>query len=396
MRESAAGRGPLTRTAFRLPFLALGGVALLAGLDAALALLGLPHVVVGARLADVHGPLMVLGFVGTVIGLERSVALGRGWGYLAPALNGIGVVATVSVLPSTVGAGLVLAGQVGGLLVYRSLYARQPAPAVAVQVLGSVMAVAAALLWLGGVPVPALMPWLVGYLVLTIFGERLELARLGALRPRDAVAAQVIAVVVLLAAVVSLLAPPAGFTLLGVSLLAAAAWLAAKDVARRTIHATGLPRFIAGCLLVGYVWLGVAGAIWLLGGQVEGRAYDAAAHALFLGFVISMIMAHAPVIMPAVLRRPLPYSRAFLGPAALLHLTLLLRLAVGDARDLEWAVQAGGVGNIVAVLLFVATAAWSALRAPSTTAERATEPPPAPDDGRDATSRRADVMGVSS
>src|SRR5690625_1665521 len=349
MSEAPASRSLLTRTSFRLPFLVLGGLGLLAGLDAALALLGLPHVLVGARLADVHGPLMVLGFVGTVIGLERSVALGRAWGYLAPALNGLGVRATVSVLPDAVGAGLILAGQLGGLFVYRSLYRRQPAAAVAVQVLGSLMAVAAATLWLGGVAVPALLPWLVGYLVLTIFGERLELARLGVLSPKDSVAAQVIAVLVVISAVVSLLAPEAGFTLLGLSLLAAAGWLAVKDVARRTVNATGLPRFIAVCLLAGYVWMGVAGAIWSLGGQVEGRAYDAAAHALFLGFVISMIMAHAPVIMPAVLRRPLPYHPAFIVPAVLLHLTLVFRLAVGDARDLEWAVQAGGVGNIVEI-----------------------------------------------
>jgi len=359
-----AGRGPLTRTSFRLPFLLLGGIGLLAGLDAALALLGLPHVAVGARLADVHGPLMVLGFVGTVITLERSVALGRGWGYLAPALTGLGVLATVSPLPTAAGAGLLLAGHVTGLLVYRSLFARQPAPAVAVQVLGALSAVAAALLWLGGVPVPGVMPWLVGYLVLTILGERLELARLGTLRPRDGVVAQAVAVLVVAAGVVSLLAPEAGFVLLGLALVAAALWLAVKDVARRTVHATGLPRFIAGCLLAGYGWLAVAGTVWTLGGQVEGRAYDAAAHAVFLGFVISMIMAHAPVVMPAVLRRPLPYRRALVVPAVLLHVTLVLRLGVGDARDLEWAVQAGGVGNIVAVLLFVVLAAWSVLTAP--------------------------------
>ncbi|MFI6674109.1 hypothetical protein [Kribbella sp. NPDC050470] len=34
------------------------------------------------------------------------------------------------------------------------------------------------MLWLGGVAVPVLLPWLVGFVVLTICGERLELARL--------------------------------------------------------------------------------------------------------------------------------------------------------------------------------------------------------------------------
>ena len=42
-----------------------------------------------------------------------------------------------------------------------------------------------------------------------------------------------------------------------------------------------------------------------------GPAYDAVVHAVFLGFTLSMIMAHAPVILPAVLRRPLPYRPAW-------------------------------------------------------------------------------------
>jgi hypothetical protein len=62
-----------------------------------------------------------------------------------------------------------------------------------------------------------------------------------------------------------------------------------------------------------------------------------------------------------VLRRPLPYHRALYVPAVLLHATLVLRTAVGDVRSVEWAWQAGGVGNVVAVLAFVALAVWSLL-----------------------------------
>jgi hypothetical protein len=70
------------------------------------------------------------------------------------------------------------------------------------------------------------------------------------------------------------------------------------------------------------------------------------------------------VIFPAVLRRPLPYHPVLYAPAVLLHASLVLRLGVGDARDVEAVVQVGGVGNIVAVLAFVAVAAWSVLAAP--------------------------------
>ncbi|TRW43668.1 hypothetical protein FJ693_16830 [Georgenia yuyongxinii] len=346
------------------------------GLDAALGLLGLPQILGPAlsldRLPDVHGPLMVLGFVGTVISLERAVALGRPWAFAAPAASGLGGLALISAAPLAVGRGLLVLAAVLLLLVYRQLFARQPATAVTIQVLGAAMALGAAVLWAGAVPVPFLTPWLAGFLVLTIFGERLELARMEMLSPAASRAALAIALALVGAAVVALLAPTVGFTLVGLALLAAAGWLAAKDVARRTVNARRLPRFIAVCLLVGYAWLAVGGAIWTLGGAVtEGRGYDAVLHAVMLGFVISMIMAHAPVIFPAVLRRPLPYHPVMYGPAALMHASLVLRLAVGDARDVEWAVQAGGVGNIVALLAFVAVSAWAVLAAPRTPARSA-------------------------
>lgn len=37
-----------------------------------------------------HGPLMIGGFVGTLIGLERAVGLATSWAYIAPALTAVG------------------------------------------------------------------------------------------------------------------------------------------------------------------------------------------------------------------------------------------------------------------------------------------------------------------
>jgi hypothetical protein len=134
-------------------------------------------------------------------------------------------------------------------------------------------------------------------------------------------------------------------------------------VARRTIRTTGLTRFMAASMLAGYFWLAVAGTVWLLGGTAtDGARYDAVVHAVFLGFTLSLVMAHAPVILPAVLRRPLPYRTAMWAPLALLHGSLALRLWLGDALGRSWAWQAGGVLNVTALLLFVAVAAWSATR----------------------------------
>ena len=131
--------------------------------------------------------------------------------------------------------------------------------------------------------------------------------------------------------VAALLWPTVGHSLFGLALLGLVGWLARHDVARRTVRSTGLTRFMAASMLAGYAWLAVAAVTWTLTGPAyDGPAYDVVVHAVFLGFTMSMIMAHAPVILPAVLRRPLPYHPAMLVPAALLHVSLTLRLWVGD------------------------------------------------------------------
>jgi hypothetical protein len=116
-------------------------------------------------------------------------------------------------------------------------------------------------------------------------------------------------------------------------------------------------------MLAAYFWLAVASTVWLVGGQAtEGVAYDAVVHAVFLGFTLSMIMAHAPVILPAVLRRPMAYHPALLVPAALLHVSLVLRLWIGDALGVNAAWQVGGALNIAALLGFVGVVVWSVAR----------------------------------
>lgn len=360
-----------------MAFLVPGGIALLAGLDAALLLLGLPAPVTTDRLPQVHGGLLVLGFVGTVIALERAVALRRWWGYLAPGSLGLGAVLLLSVAPVVVGQSFLLLGMLVQLAVYAALWRRQESAALAMQVLGAVLAAGAAVLWLAALPVAAVLPWFAGYLILTIAGERLELARVGALGARTEAAVPALGVLLFTAVVGTLLWPTAGHLLLGAALLALVVVLVQHDVARRVVRSTGLPRYMGWCLLAGYFWLVVAGAIWLLLGRVvEGPGYDAVIHAVFLGFTMSMIMAHAPVILPAVLGKPLPYAPAFYAPVALLHTSLLLRVVGGDLYEAGWALQVGGSLNIAAVLLFLAVVVRSGVRGSRRTLARERTPRP--------------------
>lgn len=346
----------------RVALLAPAGIALLAGLDAALMLLDLPAPVRVDRLPEVHGMLMVLGFVGTLIAVERAVAVRRPGGFAAPGLLGLGAVVLLSPAPLEVGQCLLTAGAAALVGLYQPLWHRQRDEAVLVQALGAVLALGAAVLWLGGAAVPMLAPWLVGFVVLTLAGQRLDLARI-AMGPSASSRLVLLASGLVAAVVAALLWPQPGTALLGAALLVLTGWLAAHDVARHTIHTSGLSRYMAGCMLAAYCWLGVAGAVWLLGGPaLDGVRYDNVLHAVFLGFALSMIMAHAPVILPAVLRRPLPYHPALIAPVALLHASLALRLWVGDGLGSRGAWVTGGVLNIVAVLSFLAVAVASTIR----------------------------------
>lgn len=348
-----------TRTALLL----LGATSLLAGLVGGLLLLGLPVPLSTARLPQVHGPLLVLGFVGTLVALERAVALRRRVGVAAPALLGAGGLALVAEpVPLAVGQVLLVAGCAAALAVEVRLWRRRPCAAMAVEVLGSAAGLGAALLWWSGVPVPDLVPWLAVFLVLTIAAEREELGRVG--RDGAGGSATLPAVAVLGGLVAATLWPGGGHVVLGLALLLLVVRLLVVDVARRTVRSTGLPRYVAVCLLCGYAWLGVAAAVWVVrGGVAEGPAYDAVVHAVFVGFVITMIMAHAPVILPAVLRRPVPYHARLYAPVALVQLSLLLRVVGGDAHGQAWALQAGGALGVVAVLLLPAVLAVPGLPA---------------------------------
>ncbi len=130
------------------------------------------------------------------------------------------------------------------------------------------------------------------------------------------------------------------------------------DLARRTVRQAGLTRFIALCLLPGYAWLAFAGVLWVLEAARFGGGpwYDAMLHSVLVGYVFSMVFGHAPLILPAVTGRALPYHPRFYLHLVLLHAALVLRVA-GDLALWPAGRQWGGLLNVAAILLFVASSA---------------------------------------
>jgi hypothetical protein len=320
---TASGRVPRAR----LALLALGFISLAFGVAGGLARLSAINVSLNA--VALHGALMVSAFFGTVISLERAVALERPWAYGAPLAAGLAGLLLLAGRPME---GFALATLAAGLLVAATIaiFFRQRSVEM-----GALAAGAAA--WLIGnasvfYGLPA-VPWWIAFFVLTIGAERLELSRY--LKRGPAARNSFIALAV------ALCVAPLEPRVLGAVLVLLALWLLRFDLARVTVRQRRLPRYVAVCLLAGYFWLALGGTLMLL-----SVGYDAALHAVFLGFVFSMVFGHAPIILPAVLRVTYPYHPALYAPLALLHLSVALRMV--------WA-EAGGWGNAAAIALFILT-----------------------------------------
>jgi hypothetical protein len=83
-------------------------------------------------------------------------------------------------------------------------------------------------------------------------------------------------------------------------------------------------------------------------------SYDAAVHAIAIGFVLSMIFGHAPIILPAVIGLRVRYSAAAYVPLVVLHLSVLLRIAA-DLFELVVMRAISGPATIIAFAGYAAT-----------------------------------------
>jgi len=345
----------------RLPLLILGFVSLATGVLGGLVRAGLDGSAAPASAPALHGALMVCGFFGTVISLERAVALGKGWSYVAPLASGLGGLALLAGMPA-IGFSLLAFGALALVAANAAIMQRQASLESATLGAGAACWLVGNSALLIGQPVAAAVPWWIAFFVLTIGGERLELSRY-APRPRAArTAFIVIAGAVALAALVAAFLGAGGWRMQGAALVVLAAWLWRYDIARITVRQRKLPRYIAACVLSAYLWLAAGGATLVVGGAMHaGPLYDLALHALMLGFVFAMVFGHAPVILPAILRVAIPYHPALYVPLALLHGSLLLRVA-GDIAGHPALRAAAAVGNAAAIAVFILTAAALALR----------------------------------
>ena len=354
-QSSSAQASGEQRTSPRLRFvpLAIAALAMLLGLWTGLTRLGVDLPGGMPALAEFHAALMISGFLGTVISLERAVALGRGWAYGAPALSCLGTLALIAGM-TRAGAAFYAMAAVVLLLASLTIVRRHLALFTVVLAVAAACWGVGSALWLMAAVPPAVAGWWLNFLVLTIAAERLELSRLTHPPRSSQIAFAAIVLLLLAGSVRGELAGPTAW-LTGTGLIACAVWLLHYDIARRTVFLAGQPRFSAYAILLGHGWLAIAGVLLLIVPPgASAFSYDAAVHAIAIGCVLSMIFGHAPIILPAVTGVRVRYTEYLYVPLGLLHVAVVLRVA-GDMFEWLDLRAASGILTVVALAGYAIT-----------------------------------------
>jgi hypothetical protein len=97
--------------------------------------------------------------------------------FLVPLLAGLGAIALFLPVPPFVPRLLIALAASGFLIIFMIIYRLQPSTHNAIMSLGILLWLLGNGLWMAGLPVYQVVPGWAGFLVLTIAGERLELAR---------------------------------------------------------------------------------------------------------------------------------------------------------------------------------------------------------------------------
>ena len=299
-----------------------------------------------------HGAIMVGGFLGTLIALEKVIPLKKPWFFTGPLLSASSVVVFLQGEFHAAVAMQFVAGLIF-MLVYVAYLSKQkslPLWLAGAGALGWVIA-SGLLFWKSFYPM--VFPWYIAFLLLTIVSERLELSRFLPVTTKN----RRILLLLLGLYVIGLVIPFHGFGKYasGVALVGISSWLLRFDVIRITLRKEGLVRFTAIALLCGYLTLMLEGFFLIFLGEMT-FAYDMLLHNFFLGFVFCMIFAHGPIILPGVLGLSVkPYSRMFYLPLTILLASLMVRL-LADATLLPMGYRAiSGWFSMAAILLYFLT-----------------------------------------
>jgi len=300
--------------------------------------------------AGEHGALMVGSFLGTLICLERIVALKKKWMYVIPIVSGFSLIFFL-LGQQQMAFVLLTLGSLGLIYIYIDLIARFNEHYFYIMMIGAVGWAVGNIIMIIKPFYPQAAPWWIVFILLTVFGERLELSKFLP-KSRKKTNFMIIAIAVY---IFGMMIPyhSTGRFITGAGIMLMAAWLFRYDLARKSSKSQGIHRFTGTLLLAGYFWLIVCGGLMVLEVNTSFH-YDAMLHAFFLGFTFSMIFAHAPIIFPGVAGLPIkPFHNSLFIWAAALQLSILIRIVSSLTMDMAWRTYSGFMNALVILLFFI-------------------------------------------
>lgn len=306
---------------FRLLFPLFAFLNLVFGVLAGFGRLGMAFVV--PEIIVHHGAVMVGGFLGTLISLEKVIPLKKKSLLAVPLLSGMALL--VFFLEQFEAGVIMLIASSAGLVLTHAIYLYRQKEYFQYLMLGG------ALCWFTGNVMllnqrfyPAAFPWWMGFLLFTIVSERLELSKFLPVPARSKVVLLAFLVLFFVGLVIPFHGPGTWFS--GIALILISLWLMRYDIIRVNLRKEGLPRFSGYALTFGYTALLMDG-IFLIAFPEVVYAYDAIVHTFFLGFVFCMIFAHGPIILPGVLGLTVrPYHAFLYVPLVTLVCSVLVRV----------------------------------------------------------------------
>ncbi len=303
---------------------------LVAGLATGLARIGWKLDIQG--LAPAHGAIMVGGFLGTLIAIEKLIPLRNYPLFIVPTLSGCSLITFYldlpeqSILMLTV-ASFCLTG------IFAFYYFKHREPSYLIMLTGAVCWFIGNILLYTKNFYPLAFPMWLGFVLLIIVGERMEIMKFLPVSRKQKRVMFILLGLYLTSTVFAF--HGIGNIVAGVSLIGIALWLLRFDVIGINILKTGLTRYIAVALLCGYVSLMICG-IFFIALKGSPMSYDAVVHSFFLGFVFSMIFAHGPIILPGVLGMNVkPFSKIFYVWLVTLQISWLTRVFADTMLDFQ-------------------------------------------------------------
>lgn len=335
----------------RLPITAFAMLCLLSGLWSGLSRIGWDiHIL---PIAAHHGAIMVGGFLGTLISLEKVIPLKKKVLFIIPVLSAISAVLFFVNQPKAAVYMLILSS-VALTLVFAYYFHLQRTAIYIMMFTGSLCWLIGNIMLLTKFFYPLAFPWWTAFALFIITAERLELMRF---LPVSEMARKLF-FVLLCSFIVGIFFSFHGIgnQISGLALIGVSIWLLRHDLVAINLKKQNLSRYVAIALLCGYVALILTG-IFFFTLSDQWLTYDAIVHSFFLGFVFSMIFAHGPIILPGVIGISVtPFSKILYVWLFILQVSWIMRVVSDVMVELSIRKISGLLSGIAIVGYFITIA----------------------------------------